>query len=98
MDRRESAVMTEVDGEKKRKRTRVHGMQAYGKALLESLLKRGEDVIAVYVAPEKPGAKADPLKEAALAAKLPVYQPESYKDSKVWEEFKSLKPDLQVMA
>src|SRR5215468_5796730 len=76
----------------------VHGQQAFGKAVLEALLKRGENVIAVYVAPEKPGAKADPLKEAALAAKLPVYQPESYKDPKVWEEFKALKPDLQVMA
>jgi methionyl-tRNA formyltransferase len=76
----------------------VHGQQAFGKAVLEALLKRGENVIAVYVAPEKPGAKADPLKEAAVAANLPVYQPVSYKDPKVWEEFKALKPDLQVMA
>jgi len=76
----------------------VHGQQAFGKAVLEALLQRGEQVIAVYVAPEKPGAKPDPLKEAAIAAKLPVYQPTSYKDPKVWEEFKSLKPDLQVMA
>jgi methionyl-tRNA formyltransferase len=76
----------------------VHGQQAFGKAVLEALLKRGENVIAVYVAPEKPGQKADPLKEAALAANLPVYQPASYKDPKVWEEFKALKPDLQVMA
>jgi methionyl-tRNA formyltransferase len=76
----------------------VHGQQAFGKAVLEALLKRGDNVIAVYVAPEKPGAKADPLKEAAVAAGLPVYQPASYKDPKVWEDFKSLKPDLQVMA
>jgi len=76
----------------------VHGQQAFGKAVLEALLKRGDEVIAVYVAPEKPGAKADPLKEAALAAKLPIYQPASYKDQKVWDEFKALKPDLQVMA
>jgi len=76
----------------------VHGQQAFGKAVLEALLKRGDEVIAVYVAPEKPGAKADPLKEAAVAAKLPVYQPSSYKDAKVLEEFKALKPDLQVMA
>src|SRR3954466_8842339 len=76
----------------------VHGQQAFGKAVLEALLKRGDDVIAVYVAPEKEGAKADPLKEAAIAAKLPVYQPASYKDEKVWAEFKALKPDLQVMA
>ena len=50
----------------------VHGQQAFGKAVLEALIKRGENVIAVYVAPEKEGAKADPLKEAALAPKLPV--------------------------
>ena len=76
----------------------VHGQQAFGKAVLEALLKRGENVVAVYVAPEKPGAKADPLKEAALAAKLPVYQPASYRKPEVWEEFRALKPDLQVMA
>ena len=76
----------------------VHGQQAFGKAVLEALLKRGDNVVAVYVAPEKPGQKADPLKEAALAAKLPIYQPESYRKPEVWEEFKALKPDLQVMA
>jgi methionyl-tRNA formyltransferase len=76
----------------------VHGQQAFGKAVLEALLKRGENVIAVYVAPEKPGQKADPLKDAALAAKLPVYQPASYRKPEVWDEFRALKPDLQVMA
>jgi len=76
----------------------VHGQQAFGKAVLEALLKRGENVVAVYVAPEKESAKADPLKEAALAAKLPVYQPASYRKPEVWEEFRALKPDLQVMA
>ena len=76
----------------------VHGQQAFGKAVLEALVKRGEDVIAVYVAPEKEGAKVDPLKEAALAAKLPIYQPASYRKPEVWEEFRALKPDLQVMA
>src|SRR5712675_1306331 len=76
----------------------VHGQQAFGKAVLEALLKRGDNVVAVYVAPEKPGQKADPLKEAALAAKLPVFQPDSYKKPEVWDEFKALTPDLQVMA
>jgi methionyl-tRNA formyltransferase len=76
----------------------VHGQQAFGKAVLEALLKRGEDVVAVYVAPEKEGAKADPLKEAALAAGLKVLQPASYRKPEVLEEFKALKPDLQVMA
>jgi methionyl-tRNA formyltransferase len=76
----------------------VHGQQAFGKAVLEALLKRGENVIAAYAAPEKPGQKADPLKEAAIAAKLPVYQPASYRNPAIWEEFRTLKPDLQVMA
>src|SRR3954452_14829381 len=76
----------------------VHGQQAFGKAALEALLKRGENIVAVYVAPTKPGAKPDPLLEAAMAANLPVYQPDSYKKPEVWEEFRALKPDLQVMA
>ena len=76
----------------------VHGQQAFGKAVLEALLKRGDNVVGVYVAPEKLGAKIDPLKEAAQAAGLPVYQPASYRKPEVWEEFKALKPDLQVMA
>ena len=76
----------------------VHGQQAFGKAVLEALIKRGENVVAVYVAPEKAGQKADPLKEAAIAAKLPVHQPASYRKPEVWEEFRALKPDLQVMA
>src|SRR5215211_4136060 len=76
----------------------VHGQQAFGKAVLEALIKRGENVVAVYAAPEKPGQKADPLKEAAQAAGLPVYQPESYRKPEVAEQFRALKPDLQVMA
>ncbi|MDR4305607.1 methionyl-tRNA formyltransferase [Chelatococcus sambhunathii] len=76
----------------------VHGQQAFGKAVLEALLARGENVVAVYVAPEKDGQKADPLKEAALAAGLEVRQPASYKDEAVHEAFRALKPDLQVMA
>src|SRR5436305_7852277 len=76
----------------------VHGQQAFGKAVLEALLERKENIVGVYVAPEKPGAKADPLKEAALAAGLPVHQPDSYKTPEVAAQFKALKPDLQVMA
>src|SRR5437764_1641617 len=76
----------------------VHGQQAFGKAVLDALTKRGDEVIAVYAAPEKPGQKIDPLKEAALAAGLPVHQPASYRKPDVWEQFRALKPDRQVMA
>jgi methionyl-tRNA formyltransferase len=79
-------------------RIAVHGQQAFGKSVLDALLERGEEIVAVYVAPEKEGQRPDPLKETALAHNLPVHQPKSYKDSTVWEQFSELKPDLCVMA
>ena len=30
----------------------VHGQQAFGKAVLDALLKRGDNVVGVYVAPD----------------------------------------------
>ena len=74
----------------------VHGQQAFGKAVLEALLERGDDVAAVYAPPE--GAREDPLAEAALAAGLPLLRPASFRDPAVTEEFRGLAPDLQVMA
>jgi methionyl-tRNA formyltransferase len=76
----------------------VNGQQAFGKAVLEALLERGENVVAVYCAAEKPGQRPDPLKEAAVAHGLPIYQPASFKTPEVLEEFKALEPDLAVMA
>ncbi len=79
-------------------RIAVNGQQAFGKAVLDALVERGEDVIAVYCAPDKEGAKPDPIKEAALGHGLPVYQPATFKEPSVWAEFKALEPDLGVMA
>ena len=76
----------------------VHGQQAFGKNVLESLLERGEEIVAVYCAPEKEGQRIDPLKEAALTNDIPVYQPKSYKDKDVQAEFTGLNADLCVMA
>ncbi|MGQ4808945.1 Methionyl-tRNA formyltransferase [Candidatus Entotheonellaceae bacterium PAL068K] len=75
----------------------VHGQQAFGKSVLEALLERGENVIAVYSTPDK-GQRSDPLKDAALARHLPVYQPKSFRRPEVWDEFAQLKADLCVMA
>jgi methionyl-tRNA formyltransferase len=76
----------------------VHGQQAFGQRVLEALLERGEDVIAVYCAPEKEGQRPDPLKEAALAHQLPVYQPRSFRKPEVADAFSTLQADLCVMA
>ncbi len=74
------------------------GQQAFGKAVLEALLERGETVIAVYCAPDRQGARPDPLKEAALERDIPLLQPSSYKEPAVWQQFREMKPDLGVMA
>ncbi|MGQ0665075.1 MAG: methionyl-tRNA formyltransferase [Pseudomonadota bacterium] len=76
----------------------VHGQQAFGKSVLEALLERGEQVVAVYVAPDKAGHKVDPLKEAALERGLWVYQPSSFRRPEVREQLAAFKPDLCVMA
>ena len=74
----------------------VHGQQAFGKAVLEAMLERGDDVVAVYAALE--GARPDPLAEAALAAGLPLVRPASFRDAAVLDGFRAFEPDLQVMA
>ena len=43
----------------------IIGQQDFGKAVLEAFLARKDEVAGVFCAPEKPGAKADPLRAAA---------------------------------
>ena len=75
----------------------INGQQAFGKSVLEKMLERGDDVVAVFCAPDK-GSRADPLKEFSLEKGLPVHQPASYKTDEARELVASYKPDLCVMA
>ncbi len=43
----------------------VHGQQAFGKAVLERLLERSENIVAICTAPDKEGKPLDPVKELA---------------------------------
>jgi len=76
----------------------VNGQQAFGKACLEAMHERGDDIVAVYCAPDKEGKPVDPVKEYALEKGLTVIQPPNYKDTDVLDEMRSLKADLMVMA
>jgi methionyl-tRNA formyltransferase len=75
----------------------LNGQQAYGKAVLDALLGRGEEIVGVYCEPDK-GERIDPIKEAALEHGLPLFQPKSFKKPEVWEQMASLGADLCVMA
>ena len=76
----------------------VHGQQAFGKAVLERLLERNENVVGVFCAPDREGRPTDPLKELALEQGLPVHQPTSWKTDEALDLMRSFDPDLCVMA
>jgi methionyl-tRNA formyltransferase len=76
----------------------VHGQEAFGKAVLEKLLERGENVVAVCCAPDKAGRPEDPLKLFAAEKGLPVHQPKSWKTPDALELMKSFDADVCLMA
>jgi methionyl-tRNA formyltransferase len=76
----------------------VHGQQAFGKAVLERLLERGEKVVAVFCAPDKEGRPKDPLAVFAQEKGLPVHQPMSWRTPDALALVRSYEPDLCVMA
>ena len=76
----------------------VNGQQAFGADVLKALLERGEDVVAVYCAPDKEGGSPDPLAEAAREAGIELRQPESFETDEAPAELAALEPDLMVMA
>jgi len=76
----------------------VHGQQAFGRAVLERLVERGEDVVGAFCAPDRDGRPDDPLKEFALEKGLTLHQPASWKTEDAAELMQSFAPDLCVMA
>ena len=76
----------------------VHGQQAFGRAVLERLLERGEDVVAVCTAPPKEGRPDDPLAELARERGLPLHQPASWKTPEALALMRSFNADVCMMA
>jgi len=74
------------------------GQSAFGKAVLEAFLSRGDQVVGVFCAPDKPGAKPDALLQAAQALGLPVVQRPSLKDAQAAQAMRDFDADLGVMA
>ena len=76
----------------------VHGQQAFGRAVLERLIERGENIVAVCTAPDKEGRPLDPLKELAIEHGLPVHQPASWKTTEALTLMQSFDADVCIMA
>ena len=66
---------------------------------LKRILADGFEVVGVYTQPDRPKGRgmkltASPVKEVALEAGIPVFQPESFREDETVEELKALKPDI----
>ncbi len=76
----------------------IIGQQDFGKAVLEAFLARGDTVAGVFVAPEKEGAKPDPMKTAAQEKGLKLFQFPSLKSPEAAQAMKDLGVDIGIMA
>lgn len=71
--------------------------------VLKSVLNSKHEVIAVVTQPDKPKGRGHemafpPVKEVALEAGIPVFQPQRARDEAFIEELKALKPDIILVA
>ena len=66
---------------------------------LKQLLAEGFDVVGVYTQPDRPKGRGmklvhSPVKEVALAADIPVFQPENFREQETVDTLAALKPDV----
>ena len=74
------------------------GHHDFGKAALDAFIARGDTIAGVFCAPEKPGEKPDPVRLAAQAHGLPLFQLKSLRNAAAVEAMRELDADLGVMA
>lgn len=75
------------------------GTPEFAKASLEYLFENGFEIAGVITRPDKPAGRKmiltpPPVKEYALAANIPVYQPESARSGEFFELVKRIAPDV----
>ena len=66
---------------------------------LKKILADGFEVVGVYTQHDRPKGRgmklvASPVKEIALAAGIPVFQPENFRQEETVEQLRALKPDV----
>ncbi len=79
-------------------RVAIIGQQAFGTAVLDAFTARGDTVAGVFVSPDAPEAKPDPLAIAAREKGLPVFPTASYGADETIDALRRLGVDLGVMA
>lgn len=78
------------------------GTPEFSVPCLEACRASGVEVVAVYTQPDRPAGRGrkltpSPVKQAALAANIPVEQPESLKTVEARATLEAYRPDLMVV-
>ena len=76
----------------------IVGQQDFGKAVLEAFLPRSDEVVAVFCAPEKEGARPDALRLAAQERGLKVHQFKSLRAPEAAQAMQDANADIGIMA
>ena len=79
-------------------RIAVIGQAAFGESVLNALVEKGENVVAVFCPPEREGRRPDPVKVAAEGYDIAVLQFRRMRNQDAIDAFKALNTDLCVMA
>jgi methionyl-tRNA formyltransferase len=85
-----------------RLRVAFAGTPAFAVPCLDAVLAAAVDCVAVYTQPDRPAGRGralqpSPVKERALAAGVPVEQPETLKDEAAQQRLADYRPDLFVV-
>jgi methionyl-tRNA formyltransferase len=73
------------------------GQAVFGAEVLKGFIQQGQEVAGVFCPPDR-GGKADPLKEAAVKAGVPVFTPGHMRDQEAYDQMVKLDADLGVLA
>lgn len=79
-------------------RIAIVGQQDFGRSVLEAFLARGDEVAAVFCAPEKEGARPDALRAAAQERGLRLHQFKSLRAPEAVKAMQEAGADIGVMA
>lgn len=71
------------------------GQGPFGEKVLETLIRKGEEVVGVFTPPDKRG---ETIKGLSERSQIPFFRPTHMKDPQVFDAFKKLQPDLVILA
>ncbi|MBD3658579.1 MULTISPECIES: methionyl-tRNA formyltransferase [Marinobacter] len=79
------------------------GTPDFAATALKALLDTRHEIVGVYTQPDRPAGRGrklmpSPVKQVALDAGIPVFQPESLKTSEARDELQALQADVMIVA